>query len=91
MLDRESQGFDLQKVWLTQQPIEINTKGMSGQLGIQTSAQTPKGVGMILLNVELLRELPINGFDDLPDRVVDLLSSSRHLRFLITTWDGMQT
>jgi hypothetical protein len=59
--------------------------------GIQASAQTPKRVGMILLNVELLRELSIDGSDDLPDSIGDLLSSSGHLCFLIVTRDGLQT
>jgi hypothetical protein len=38
MLDRESQGFDLQKVRLAQQTIEIDAQGMSRQFGDQTRA-----------------------------------------------------
>jgi hypothetical protein len=34
MLDGESQGFNLKKVWLSQHTIEINAQGMGGELGI---------------------------------------------------------
>jgi hypothetical protein len=44
MLDRESQGLDLQELRLTQQSVDIDTQGMSSELGIQASAQNPKGL-----------------------------------------------
>ena len=46
---------------------------MSGQLGIQASTQTPEGVSMIVLNVELLGELTIDCFNDLADAIVKLV------------------
>ena len=38
MLVRESQGFNLEKVGLAQQTIDVNTQGMGGELGIEPSA-----------------------------------------------------
>ena len=54
MLVRESQGFDLQKVWVSQEPIEINAQRVRGQLGVQTGTQSPECVRVIFLDVELL-------------------------------------
>ncbi len=34
MLDRESQSFDLQEIWVSQKTIEIDAQGMRSQLGI---------------------------------------------------------
>jgi hypothetical protein len=48
MLDRESQSFDLQEVWLAQQTIEIDAQRMSRQLGDQTRTQTVKSMGMVV-------------------------------------------
>ena len=70
MLIRESQGFDLQKVRLAQQSVDINTQGMRGQLAEQTGTQPPKGMGIILFNGKLAGQLPIDGFDQLADGVM---------------------
>ena len=77
MLVRKSQGLDLQKILFSQKTIEINAQGMSSQFGIQPSTQTPKGMGMIFLDIELLRKLAIHSFNDLADRIVDALQISR--------------
>ena len=42
MLVRKSQCFDLKEIWLTQQAIDVNAQGMSGQLAVQTGTQPPK-------------------------------------------------
>ena len=42
---------------------------MGRQLRYQAGTQAPKGMGMIDLNGELFRELPIDGFNHLPDGV----------------------
>jgi len=54
MLVWESQGFDLEEVRLPQKMIDIDAQSVGCQLGTQTSAQPPKSMGMILLDVELL-------------------------------------
>ena len=59
MLVRECQLFDLQELWLTDKAIDVNAQGMCGQLCIQTCAEAQKRVGMILFNIELLRQLTI--------------------------------
>jgi hypothetical protein len=38
MLDRESQCLDLQEIGFAEQAIEIDTQGVSGQLGQKPSA-----------------------------------------------------
>ena len=64
---------------------------MSSQFGIEPSTQTPKGVCVVLLNVELLRKLSVYGFDNLSDSIVDLLGIRRALFFLITARNRAQT
>ena len=71
MLDRKSQGLDLQKSWLGDQAIEIDTQSMSGEFGVEASAQAPEGMGMINFNLELAGELCIHSFNQLADRVVE--------------------
>jgi hypothetical protein len=65
----KGQGFDLQPVLLAEQPIEIETQGMGGQLGIQAGVQHPEAVSMIALNLKMLRQLPVHRFDDLADHI----------------------
>ena len=65
MLDRKSQGLDLQESWLADQAIEIDTQGMGSEFGIEASAQAPEGMRMIDFNLELAGELCIHGFNHL--------------------------
>ena len=67
MLNRKSQGLDLQEGRLTDQAIEIDTQGVCGEFGVETSAQAPEGVSMIDFNLELAGELCIDGFNHLAD------------------------
>jgi hypothetical protein len=62
-LIRKSQRFDLKEIWLTQQAIDVNTQRMSGQLAVQTGTQSPKGMGVVLLNRELPRQLAVDCLD----------------------------
>ena len=81
MLVRESQRLDLKEVRLSQQTIDVNAQGMSRQFTIQTGTQTPKGMGIILLNRELPRQLAIDGLNQLADGVMQVLESMRNLFF----------
>jgi hypothetical protein len=71
MLDRKSQGLNLQEVGLADQAIEIDAQGMRSKFGIEASAQAPAGMGMIDFNLELAGELCIHRFNHLADRVVE--------------------
>ncbi len=54
-----------------------------GQLRIQAGAQAPERVSMVFLEVELLGEQTIHGFNDLPYGVEHLFSAGGDLLFLI--------
>ena len=71
MLNRKSQGLDLQESWLADQAVEIDTQGMCCELGVEASVQAPEGVSMIDFNLELAGELRIHGFNPLADGVVE--------------------
>jgi len=71
MLNRKSQGLDLQESGLADQAIEIDTQGMCSQFGVEASAQAPERMRMIDFNLELAGELRIHGFNHLADRVVE--------------------
>jgi hypothetical protein len=90
MLDRESQGFDMQKVLLPQKAIDINTQRMSRQLAVQAGTQTPKGMGEILFDGKLPGQLPIDGFDQLANSIVKMLKGWRKLLFLVRSRNSAQ-
>ncbi len=90
MLVRESQGFDLQEIWLAQQTIDVDTQRMSGQLAVQTGTQAPKGMGVVLLNGKLPRQLAIDRFDQLTDGIMQMLERFRDLLFLVRARDRSQ-
>jgi len=90
MLIRKSQCFDLKEIWLTQQAIDVNAQGMSGQLAVQTGTQPPKGMGVVLLNRELPGQLAVDRLDQLTDGIVEMLESRRNLLFLVCSRDGAQ-
>src|SRR4030065_2138972 len=90
MLIRESQGLDLKEIWLTQKAIDVNAQGMSRQLTVQTSTQSPKGVGIVLLNRELSRQLAVDGLDQLTEGIVQMLESRRNSLLLVCSRDGAQ-
>src|SRR5229473_8001633 len=90
MLDRESESLDLQKISFSEQAIEIDTQGMSGQLGQQTGTQSPKGMGVIELNVELFGQLTIDGFNNLTHSVKSAREGFGQLVFLVATRQGCE-
>ena len=90
MLDRERERFDLQESRFAGQAIDIDTQGMRSQFGIQASAQTPEGMSVIDLNIELAGELCIDSFNHLADRIVSVLQGVWKLLLLITTWNGCE-
>ena len=47
MLDGKSQRLDLEEGGLSQDAIEIDTKGMCGELAVEAGAQAPESTGMI--------------------------------------------
>jgi hypothetical protein len=71
MLNRKSQGLDLQESWLADQAVEIDAQGMRCQFGVEARAQAPERMSMIDFNLELAGELGIHGFNHLADRVVE--------------------
>ena len=71
MLNRKSQGLDLQESGFTDQAIEIDTQGMSSEFGIEASSQAPERMRMIDFNLELAGKLCIHGFNHLADRVIE--------------------
>ena len=77
MLDWEGQGLDLQEIWLTEQAIDIDAKGMCSELGIEPGAEAPKGMCMVGFDLELFGELAVNGFNDLAHGIVQALLFSR--------------
>jgi transposase len=87
-LGRESQALDLQEVGFAQQTVDENAKCMSSQLGIQAGTQAPKCVSMIMFDMALLGQLPVDGFDNLAHRVERLANRCGHLRFLVGARQG---
>ena len=71
MLVGEGQILDLQEIWLAQQTVDVDTEGMCGELGIESGTQPSKRMSMVGLDVQLLRELAIDGLNDLANRVVE--------------------
>lgn len=90
MLIGKSQGLDLKEIWLTQQAIDVNAQSMSRQLTVQTSTQSPKGMGVVLFNCELPGQLAIDRLDQLSDGIVQMLESRRNLLFLVCSRNGTQ-
>ena len=87
MLNRKSQGLDLQEVRLADQAVEIDTQGMSSEFGVEASTQAPEGMRMIDFNLELAGELGIHGFNHLADRVVETVYVAWQLFVLILSRD----
>lgn len=90
MLIRKSQGFDMKEIWLTQQAVDVNTQRMSGQLTVQAGTQSPKSMGVVLLNRELPGQLAVDRLDQLSDGIVQMLESRRNLLFLVYSRNGAQ-
>ena len=90
MLNRKSQGLDLQEGWLPEQTIDVDTQCMRRQFGVEASAYAPKGVGVIDFNVELIGELCIHRFNHLTHRVVKALDRARQLLLLIAARNGFE-
>jgi hypothetical protein len=66
MLVWECQSLDLKVLWLPKQAVDKDAQGVSSQLAVESSAQTPERMGMIRLDAELLAELAVDRLDDLP-------------------------
>jgi hypothetical protein len=90
MLDRDSQVFYMQEVWLTQQAVKINAQGMSSQFSVQMVVQSPESMGMVLFDIELLSKLTVDGFNDLTDGIMNFPGVGRHF-FLVASLNGSQT
>ena len=90
MLDRESQRLDLQEGRLAEQTVEVEAQGMCGQFGVEASAQTPEGMGMVDFDVELIGKLGIQRFNHLANRVEKALASPWQLLLLIAARNGFE-
>ncbi len=90
MLVGKGQSLDLKEIRLTQQAVDINRQSMSGQFAVQASTQAPKGMGVVLFNAELPRQLTVHCFDQLTDCVVKVFERFGNLLFLVGTGDGTQ-
>src|SRR5258707_14312117 len=64
---------------------------MCGQLADQASAQAPEGMGIVLFNGKLSRELSFHRFNELSNGVVKMSVFFRNRDFLIVAWQGTQT
>ena len=90
MLDREGDSLDLQEVRVAQQAIDVDAYHMRGQLGILSGTQSPKGMRVIDLDVELLRQLVVDRLDDLTDGVDDPPEGPWQLSLLVAAWQRQQ-
>lgn len=90
MLNGKSQRFDLKEIRLTHQAIDVNAQRMSGQLTVQAGTQSPKGMGVVLLNCELPGQLAVDRLDQLSNGIVQMLKSRRNLLFLVCSRNGAQ-
>ena len=65
MLD-EGEGFERTQ-GASAQAVEEQANGMGGQLGLDTGAQAGDTFGTVVLDVELLRQLAVEGLDGLTE------------------------
>ena len=65
MLVGEGQFLDLQIVMYAHEAVDIDAKGVGGQLGIEAGAQAPESEGMVGFDVEFCGQLTVDSFDDL--------------------------
>jgi len=52
---------------LTEEVIEVERQGVSGELGLDAGAEAADGLGAVPLPLELLDELTVDGLDDLSE------------------------
>ena len=71
MLDRESESLDLQEIGLSELTIDVDAKGMCGELGIKPGAQAPERMSMVGFDVELFGELAVDRLDNLACSIVE--------------------
>ncbi len=79
----KGESLDLKEVGLTQQAIDVNTKGVSGEFGVETGAQAPKGRGVIGFDVQVFGQLGVDGLNDLAHGVEQTANRARQLDFLV--------
>ncbi len=91
MLVGKSQGFDLQEFRLGQQTIDVNAQRMSSQLAVQAGTQAPEGMGVILLDAQLPRQLAVHCLNQLAEGIMQMSKRLRNLLHLIGARDGSQT
>ena len=91
MLVGEGQFLDLQIVMYAHEAVDIDAKGVGGQLGIEAGAQAPESEGMVGFDVELCGQLTVDSFDDLEERVVEAADRFSDLLLLVTPVAGEQT
>ncbi len=64
---------------------------MRCQFGNQPGAKSPEGMGMVGLNIELLSQLTVDGFNNLLHSIKQLTNRFGQLLLLIDARDGEQT
>jgi len=61
----EGQRLELKHIGLAQQAVDVDVHGVSRKLDIEASTKAVETVGMILLDVELIRQLTVDSFNQL--------------------------
>jgi len=73
----ERERLDLEPVGVAQQAVEVEAEGVCGELGREAGAQAAEGVGVVVGEAELLRELGVDGLDDLAGGLRSVLWTDR--------------
>ena len=61
LVEREGERLEVEDLGDAEQAIEPDTQGMGGELGGEARRQSPEAMGMVGFDVELERELIVDG------------------------------
>lgn len=86
----KSKPFDVEPVGAAQEAIDIDAHRVCGEFGNQARTESLKGMCVVGFNVELGRELVVDGLDELAKAIEQRGNGGRELDLLVAPWDRQQ-
>src|SRR5205085_4914531 len=90
VLVREGEALEVEVVGLTEEAVEVDGKGMGGELAVEACGEAIEGVGVVLFDVPEVGELTVDGLDDLAPASLEGGECRRELGRLVLARHGQQ-
>src|SRR5262249_23126371 len=88
LVERKGERLEVVDISDSEEAIDPDTERMRGELGVEVRGEAAKAMGMVSFDVQLERELAVDGLDELAQMRVQVAKRRRGTGALVAAWHG---